>query len=106
MDAVELNYLVDVAAPKLMGSDGFSRDRVTLMEVEAAACESSRELCTSLLSQKGAFFSLIFILILKHIGEFLFALLVYVQICLAFKLIALDYVWRELLLIPYYLNLC
>ncbi|KAJ9173663.1 hypothetical protein P3X46_016776 [Hevea brasiliensis] len=52
MDAVELNYPVDVAAPKLMGSDGFGRDRVTLMEEEAAACESSRELCNSLLSKK------------------------------------------------------
>ncbi|XP_021679381.2 uncharacterized protein LOC110664131 isoform X2 [Hevea brasiliensis] len=52
MDAVELNYPVDVAATKLMGSEGSGGDRVTVMEAEAAACESSRELCNSLRSEK------------------------------------------------------
>ncbi|XP_012086811.1 uncharacterized protein LOC105645742 isoform X2 [Jatropha curcas] len=57
MDAVKLNYPVDVAAPRLLESDGgFGRDRVTVMEVEVEAetCESNRELCNSLLSEKGA----------------------------------------------------
>lgn len=70
MDAVELNYPVDVVAPNLVGSEGFGRDRVTVKEVEA--CKSTRfsalvssrasiERCSSLPSEKGDFFSLIFI---------------------------------------------
>ncbi|XP_044487078.1 uncharacterized protein LOC123212100 [Mangifera indica] len=39
MDAMELGYPVDV--PKLIGSDGFGRARVTVNEVEAVACESN-----------------------------------------------------------------
>lgn len=88
MDAVELNYPVDVTAPKLMGSDGFGRDRVTVMEVdaEAAACESSHELCNSLLSGKGDFFALIFISLLKHIREFVLFIGLF-SIFIVFKLI-------------------
>ncbi|XP_065858375.1 uncharacterized protein [Euphorbia lathyris] len=54
MDPVKVNYPVDVAAPKLMGSEGFCRDRVTVMEmeVEGKSCESNRELCNSLLNEK------------------------------------------------------
>ncbi|KAJ0106080.1 hypothetical protein Patl1_17630 [Pistacia atlantica] len=60
MDAVELGYPVDV--PKLMGSDGFGRARVTVNEVEAVACESNTrvsiivntpiERCSTFLRQK------------------------------------------------------
>lgn len=39
MDAVELGYPVDV--PKLMGSEGFGRDGITVNEVEAAAHQSN-----------------------------------------------------------------
>ncbi|KAL5749971.1 hypothetical protein ACOSP7_024574 [Xanthoceras sorbifolium] len=61
MDAVELGYLVDV--PRLMGSEGFGKARVTVNEAEvvgagAGACESSSRVsflvnsCTTFLRQK------------------------------------------------------
>jgi hypothetical protein len=63
MDAVELPYPVGVAAPKLMGSEGFVRAGVTVKEVEArdpggvSVLASPRiERCSALLSKKGDIF--------------------------------------------------
>lgn len=60
MDAVELPYPVDVAAPMLMRSEGFVRAGVTLTEAEAREPDGVSVLvsppidrCSSLLSQKG-----------------------------------------------------
>lgn len=67
MDAMELGYPVDV--PKLIGSDGFGRARVTVNEVEAVACESNTrvsiivnspiERCSTFLRPKGLNFELL-----------------------------------------------
>lgn len=63
MDAMELPYPMDVAAPMLMGSEGFVRAGVTVKEVEACASDGVSvlvsppiERCSSLLSKKGVIF--------------------------------------------------
>lgn len=55
MDAVELPYPVDVAAPvKLMGSEGFGRARVTVKDVDACVNPSIAR-CSTFLRHKGEF---------------------------------------------------
>lgn len=64
MDALELPFPMDVAVPKLMGSDGFVRAGVTVKEAEAREQGGVPVLvsppiarCSSVLRKKGKFFS-------------------------------------------------
>lgn len=86
MDAVELNYPVDVVAPKLMGSEGFAGGCGAGVEVTVKASEdcksehvsvvgksSSLAKCNSFLTPKGVFFTSISYLEQFCFGVWLFS---------------------------------